>query len=126
MELTRRSFVAGAAGAAMGASTLSVMQGTGLALAEEEAEPSTGSDSDVLSANVNVIGEMEAAAETHEGDIVVVGAGPGGIACAARAAELGAKVLLLEKLDLIGGHRPVCKRQLLYLAQQRISDLPRP
>lgn len=103
MELTRRSFVAGAAGAAMGATALSAMQGTSLALAEEAAEPDAGSASDILSANVNVIGEMEAATETHEGDIVVVGAGPGGIACAARAAELGAKVLLLEKLDLIGG-----------------------
>lgn len=39
-------------------------------------------------------------------DLIVVGAGPGGIACAIAAAEGGARVLLLEKADDIGGALP--------------------
>ncbi|MEV6162777.1 FAD-dependent oxidoreductase [Streptomyces sp. NPDC052052] len=39
-------------------------------------------------------------------DVVVVGAGPGGIACAIAAAEGGARVVLLEKAEDIGGALP--------------------
>jgi len=39
-------------------------------------------------------------------DVIVVGAGPGGIACAISAAEGGARVLLLDKADDIGGALP--------------------
>ncbi|WP_326733360.1 FAD-dependent oxidoreductase [Streptomyces sp. NBC_01022] len=38
----------------------------------------------------------------READIVVVGAGPGGIACAIAAAEGGSRVVLLEKTADIG------------------------
>ncbi|HEY9329239.1 MAG TPA: FAD-dependent oxidoreductase [Streptomyces sp.] len=41
-----------------------------------------------------------------EADVVVVGAGPGGIACAIAAAEGGASVALLEKASDIGGALP--------------------
>ena len=41
-------------------------------------------------------------AETHEYDIVILGAGSGGYACALRAAQLGMKVALIEK-DKLGG-----------------------
>ncbi|GGO65253.1 FAD-dependent oxidoreductase [Nonomuraea cavernae] len=36
-------------------------------------------------------------------DAIVVGAGPGGLACAIAAADAGARVLLLEKADDVGG-----------------------
>ncbi|WP_040796359.1 FAD-dependent oxidoreductase [Nocardia higoensis] len=39
-------------------------------------------------------------------DVIVVGAGPGGIACAISAAAGGARVLLLDKADDIGGALP--------------------
>ncbi|MBW5250562.1 FAD-dependent oxidoreductase [Streptomyces sp. P01-B04] len=42
----------------------------------------------------------------READIVVVGAGPGGIACAIAAAEGGSHVVLLEKTADIGGALP--------------------
>ena len=41
-------------------------------------------------------------AETHEYDIVILGAGSGGYACALRGAQLGLKVALIEK-DKLGG-----------------------
>lgn len=41
--------------------------------------------------------------ETFEADVVVVGGGMSGILCAARAAEAGATVALVEKVRLVGG-----------------------
>ena len=42
-------------------------------------------------------------AETMEADVVVIGAGASGISCAVHAAELGKKVVLLEKSETLGG-----------------------
>jgi len=39
----------------------------------------------------------------YDADIVVVGAGPGGFAAALQAARMGARVLVVEKLDMPGG-----------------------
>ena len=41
--------------------------------------------------------------ETFDADVVVVGGGMSGILCAARAAEAGATVALVEKVRLVGG-----------------------
>lgn len=41
--------------------------------------------------------------ETFDADVAVVGAGLSGIMCAARAAEAGARVALVEKVRLVGG-----------------------
>nr|WP_157626204.1 FAD-dependent oxidoreductase [Thermococcus zilligii] len=41
-------------------------------------------------------------------DVVVIGGGPAGMAAAARARELGLKVLLLEENDYLGGILPQC------------------
>lgn len=46
--------------------------------------------------------EDESAANSHDYDLAVIGAGPGGYVCAIRAAQLGAKVVIFEK-EHIGG-----------------------
>ena len=56
---------------------------------------STASSQDATAAN-------NATAE-HDYDIVVIGAGPGGYTAAFRAADLGQKVLLIERYDQLGG-----------------------
>lgn len=42
-------------------------------------------------------------ANDHHADLVVLGAGPGGYTAAFRAADLGLKVILIERYDVIGG-----------------------
>ena len=42
-------------------------------------------------------------AETIQCDVAVLGGGPGGYTAAFRAADLGKKVVLIEKRDSIGG-----------------------
>lgn len=61
--------------------------------------------------------------------LIVVGAGPGGLACAIAAADAGARVLLLEKADDIGGALPYSGGHLSaggFSAQRRrgIADDP--
>src|SRR3989338_5812070 len=41
--------------------------------------------------------------ETLHAEVVVLGSGPGGYACAFRAADLGKKVILIERYPTIGG-----------------------
>lgn len=95
MHITRRNFVSGAA---LGVAATAVAGNAAIAMANEDAVAA-----DVLAADVYVLGQVDPAAQTHEADVVIVGAGPAGIACATRAAELGAKVAVVEKLDHIGG-----------------------
>ena len=98
MDITRKSFVMGAActAALLGAAAQApVVARAAQAPAAQAADP--------LAASVNVLGKMGPADETHEADVVVLGAGPAGITCATRAAELGAKVAVVEKLDHVGG-----------------------
>ena len=42
-------------------------------------------------------------AETLQTEVVVIGAGPGGYAAAFRAADLGKKVVLVDKDESLGG-----------------------
>ena len=95
MSLTRRSFVSGAT---VGAAAAALAGGATAVLAAEGAPKA-----EALDAKVNVVGHMEPAARTYDADIVIVGAGPAGICCATRAAELGAKAVMVEKLDHVGG-----------------------
>ena len=41
--------------------------------------------------------------QTMKADVAVIGAGPGGYSAAFRAADLGKKVILIEKMDVLGG-----------------------
>ncbi|QDD13315.1 dihydrolipoyl dehydrogenase [Candidatus Methylopumilus rimovensis] len=43
------------------------------------------------------------AVSTHETELVVLGSGPGGYTAAFRAADLGKKVILIERYDTLGG-----------------------
>jgi len=43
------------------------------------------------------------ALSTHETEVVVLGSGPGGYTAAFRAADLGKKVILIERYDTLGG-----------------------
>ena len=47
---------------------------------------------------------VEKTAETLECDVVIVGAGGAGLTAAVRAAQTGAKVLVLEKMPFVGGN----------------------
>ncbi len=98
MEMTRKAFVGGSVCAAVGLAAIAQSP-----VAARAAEGAREPVADALAANVNVLDEMEPADETHEADVVVLGAGPAGIACATRAAELGAKVAVVEKRDCVGG-----------------------
>lgn len=60
-------------------------------------------DTQAVEYPVSVLGSMEEADEVFEGDVVVLGCGPAGIACSTRLAEEGARVLLVEKTDIVGG-----------------------
>ncbi|MBM6999139.1 FAD-dependent oxidoreductase [bacterium] len=98
MELTRRSFVRNATLGTVGSAAL---VGSAAAYAKDGTAESTAKDD---GAREGVVAEgAKGADETVEADVVVIGAGPGGISCATRLAELGAKVALVEKTDVIGG-----------------------
>lgn len=82
MELSRRSFVASAA-----AATGALAATSAVTAFAEEAAPAV----------------EHAPVSEEDADIVVVGSGTAGICAATRAAELGAKVILLEKRGILGG-----------------------
>jgi NADPH-dependent 2,4-dienoyl-CoA reductase/sulfur reductase-like enzyme len=76
-------------------------------------------------------GAPDASRETLEADVVVVGAGPAGIAAAVHAAEAGARTLLVDTLASLGGqiwrHRgqppPAAGRWLERLERARVPRL---
>jgi fumarate reductase flavoprotein subunit len=55
-------------------------------------------------------------------DLIIVGAGTAGIPCAVAAAKNGAKVLLLDKADDIGGSLHTSGGQLLALADKEKKE----
>lgn len=69
----------------------------------DAAEAATDAPEGAAAYPVQREGSMEPATETFEGDVVVLGCGPGGIACATRLAEEGARVLIVEKTANVGG-----------------------
>lgn len=94
MGLTRRKFLAGIA--LGGASALAAGM-TGCEAKTQDAEPSSGSKD----ASADRIKHTPESTETC--DIVVVGSGTAGMSAAVRAAQLGAKVIMLEKNAFFGG-----------------------
>ena len=97
-KLTRRSFLAGAGvmGAAMGFGLVGCASGGSEAPAADDALSTTG-------------GEGGNAVEwAREADVVVLGYGAAGAACAIEAADNGASVLIVEKESLPGGSMARC------------------
>ena len=66
------------------------------------AKEAGGTDSDAVAANAGK-GAGEAGEPEERYDVVVLGAGPGGYTAAFRAADLGQKVLLIERYPALGG-----------------------
>lgn len=105
MNLSRRNFFKGAVlgTAGMGVASAALMAGCAPQSKAEADLAETGTGATESDYPIQVLGSMEEAAESFEGDVVVLGCGPGGIACATRLAEQGARVLIVEKTDVIGG-----------------------
>lgn len=57
------------------------------------------------------MGEFKANADAQRPSIIVVGAGAGGVATAARLAAAGCKVTVVEKNDFSGGRCSLIQRQ---------------
>ena len=90
-NISRRNFLQGTGIALAGAAAFGAMTGCSPSKAGEETAEETAAVS-------------YTADETMDVDIVVVGSGAAGVAATVQAAELGAKVLLLEKRDQTGGN----------------------
>lgn len=103
MDITRRNFMRGVALSGLGVATAGFASSCAPTSRTESV-----SAKETIGVTANIQGQMSAASETHEGDVVVVGCGPGGIACATRLAEKGAKVILVEKTGNVGGTGMVC------------------
>ena len=120
IELSRRNFFQGAGVMALGAASAGMLASCAPAASEEGAPAAQAAEGSNLSATGNaaaatgnegktmgevlgagwlgeepVIEDSELVA-TKDADIIVCGAGHAGTACARRAAELGAKVIVLE------------------------------
>nr|MCR5582126.1 FAD-dependent oxidoreductase [Eggerthellaceae bacterium] len=93
MELTRRNFLAGAMVA--GSAVAAAMTGCAPSKAKQASAGETQSDSSVT--------VEHNPSETLTCDLVVVGSGTAGCCAAVRAAQLGLKVVMLEKNAVYGG-----------------------
>lgn len=112
MELNRRSFVTGAL--ATGALAVGgALAGTSLTGCSTNTS-STASESEAWDVQPNSVADK--VTETKDCDVVVVGAGNAGMVAALRAAELGAKVVVLEQNDHAvtwAGDIDACDSQLM-------------
>lgn len=93
MEISRRSFLKGAAATGVVAALSSI----GISAAAEEAAAADESARSYLPQ------EKYDIAEERDFDVVVVGAGGGGMSAAIRAAQLGMSTVLLEQRSVTGG-----------------------
>lgn len=108
MNLSRRSFLRTAALGTVGAGAASMGLLAGCApqpKADGGSAAAAASDTQAQASEypVQTLGSMDEPSESFEGDVVVLGCGPGGIACATRLAEQGARVLVVEKTENVGG-----------------------
>ena len=93
--MDRRHFVTGAAAVGtLAAATPALARAAPAAPASAKADVPADAETDWTSYDP---------ASTVQADVVVIGAGASGISCAVHAAELGKKVVLLEKSETLGG-----------------------
>lgn len=99
MELTRRSFLTGAT--LTGACVAAGLIGCSPKVDNEkpQGDATDGADAN----NAETAAGTHDPVETEECDLVVVGTGTAGLCAAAKAAQMGAKVILLEKNNMLGG-----------------------
>lgn len=107
--LDRRGFVSGAAIGMAGVAGAYAVAGSGMPGSAMASESSASADAaaDVNTSMTNIAPiDPVAAPQTwdYEADAIVVGAGGGGLNAAARLAELGASVILVEKTTIVGGN----------------------
>lgn len=98
MQIARRDFVKGSVAASAGAVLAGAALNASAALADEAAEQASDAS---LSAAYDALDPS--AIEEAEVDLVVIGAGPSGMAAAITAAESGLSVAVLEKTGVSGG-----------------------
>ena len=111
MEMNRRSFLKNAA---LGTAAAAATAGASVALAEQ-AEVSSAAMNGVATDDIDWYDEAE---------VVVVGCGSGGAPAAIEAARAGADVLVLEKMDWLGGCMRRCGGGLIgcnTLVQQKLG-----
>ncbi|MCD7819859.1 MAG: FAD-dependent oxidoreductase [Lachnospiraceae bacterium] len=96
MEMSRRQFLKGSM--AMGAAAALGATGFRVSAEETETETAAGEESNTYLEQADY--EIS---EERDYDVVVVGAGGGGMTAATRAAELGLKTVLLEQRSVTGG-----------------------
>ncbi len=108
--LTRRSFLAGLAGA--GALATAGLAGCAPRSASEASKESAASPESAgaasASGNPGWLGDepaIDGVDETRETDLLIVGAGNGGMAAAAYAADLGMDFVICEKGEVVGATR---------------------
>ena len=83
-----------------------------------------GADPSKLNAEIPPIGEKKTEVTKKEADVIVIGAGGAGLSAAATAAEKGAKVIVIEKMPLIGGNTARCASAYNTSDSERQSALP--
>ena len=99
-NITRRGVVAGAAAVGLGFAGAQFAAGTSCAFASGEARATaTTAGNDCTPTFLESPEAITDFAETKDFDVVVVGAGASGLAAAMRAAQTGAKVAVVQKLD---------------------------
>ena len=99
-EISRRDFLKGAAAGALTAALAGAT--SGIAFAEDA--PTAAEEKSTIWYDAKYFAKPDPItdiAETVETDVVVVGAGNGGLVAAASAADLGAKVTLIEKNAMV-------------------------
>lgn len=72
--------------------------------AVQAALESAGLDASAFAEAKSADSSVEKTAETLDCDVVIVGAGGAGLTAAAQAAEDGAKVIVVEKMPIVGGN----------------------
>ena len=104
--ISRREFLKGTAASALGVAALGLLGGCAAENEPTVNEPCPTAESaadDWLGQEPQI--DAEAIKETLETEVLVVGAGTGGMFAACSAAENGAKVLVVEKYPTGGGIR---------------------
>lgn len=114
--ISRRDFIKGAAASAVGLAALGLVpactsagetqenkETTTSAMETQESKETKTSAMETQESKETKTGEIPAADMTETGDVVIIGSGPAGLACAVEAAEAGLKVILVEKTSRTGG-----------------------